>query len=74
MECVTNGWASSNPGLETFCAMEQENLASQKKKNKKLSLQREGILAKLRREKPWMDLLFGFLDAAIPESILWSVS
>lgn len=37
MECVTNGWASSNPGLETFCAMEQENLASQKKKktNKK---------------------------------------
>lgn len=37
MECVTNGWASSNPGLATFCAMEQENLASPKKKKKSKS-------------------------------------
>lgn len=41
MEYVTNEWASSKPGLGTFCAMEQENLA---KKKKNLSLQREGRL------------------------------
>ena len=41
MEYVTNEWASSKPGLATFCAMEQENLASWKKKKSKSSKGRE---------------------------------